>query len=152
MSKVSVVVATIPPKLLPGEGGVLAGLLEDRKFDVVKVFAIPGEADDFVREQGASILQGSPGAVWVDEVEMVEAPRCEGEPTPMLLWCPSCKERHVDEGEWTLKKHHTHACQHCGMVWRPAIVHTVGVQFLPGFKNEPHGTSASVGDDEDFPF
>lgn len=31
--------------------------------------------------------------------------------------------------------HHTHACQHCGMVWRPAVVPTVGVYFLPGFKN-----------------
>ncbi len=29
-----------------------------------------------------------------------------------------------------------HACQHCGLVWRPAIVATCGVQFLPGFKSE----------------
>lgn len=34
-----------------------------------------------------------------------------------------------------LKLHHTHACQSCGMVWRPALVATVGVRFLPGFKN-----------------
>ena len=33
------------------------------------------------------------------------------------------------------KPHHTHACQHCGHVWRPAIVNTVGVMFLQGFKN-----------------
>ncbi len=58
------------------------------------------------------------------------------EPIPMLLWCPECGTRHVDEGEFTTKSHHTHACQTCGMVWRPAIVPTVGVQFLPGFKNE----------------
>lgn len=58
------------------------------------------------------------------------------DPIPMLLWCPSCKERHIDEGEFSTKEHHTHACQHCGLVWRPAIVHTVGVRFLPGFKNE----------------
>ena len=35
-----------------------------------------------------------------------------------------------------VKSHHTHACQTCGMVWRPAIIATVGVQFLPGFKDE----------------
>lgn len=57
------------------------------------------------------------------------------EPIPMLLWCPECRARHVDVGEFATKQHHTHACQHCGHCWRPAIVHTVGVQFLPGFKN-----------------
>jgi ribosomal protein L32 len=56
-------------------------------------------------------------------------------PVPMLLWCPQCGERHIDEGEFKTKAHHTHACQSCGMVWRPAIVSTVGVQYLPGFKN-----------------
>jgi hypothetical protein len=57
------------------------------------------------------------------------------EPIPMLLWCPSCGERHIDVGEFATKVHHTHACQHCGMVWRPAVVATFGVQWLPGFKN-----------------
>jgi hypothetical protein len=52
---------------------------------------------------------------------------------PMLLACPICGARHIDEGEFATKLHHTHACQNCGMVWRPAIVPTVGVQFLPGF-------------------
>jgi rubredoxin len=56
-------------------------------------------------------------------------------PIPMLLWCPECGARHVDVGEFATKPHHTHACQHCGHVWRPAIVPTTGVQFLPGFKN-----------------
>jgi hypothetical protein len=54
---------------------------------------------------------------------------------PMLLWCPSCGERHIDAGEFATREHHTHACQSCGVVWRPAIVPTVGVQFLPGFKD-----------------
>ncbi len=54
---------------------------------------------------------------------------------PILLNCPSCGERHIDEGIWSTKAHHNHACQHCGMVWRPAIIATVGVRFLPGFKN-----------------
>jgi hypothetical protein len=60
-------------------------------------------------------------------------------PIPMLLWCPApgCNTRHVDKGEFATKHHHTHACQACGMVWRPAIVPTVGVQFLPGFKDDP---------------
>jgi hypothetical protein len=40
-------------------------------------------------------------------------------------------------GVFATKPHHTHACQHCGMVWRPALVPTVGVEFLPGYKNEP---------------
>lgn len=57
------------------------------------------------------------------------------EPVPMLIWCPECGERHIDEGEFAERLHHTHACQTCGMVWRPAIEHTVGVQYLPGFKN-----------------
>jgi len=58
-------------------------------------------------------------------------------PIPMLLWCPQCRARHIDVGEFATKPHHTHACQSCGMVWRPALVPTVGVQFLPGFKNLP---------------
>lgn len=46
----------------------------------------------------------------------------------------------VDKPDWgrVTKLHHTHACQTCGHVWRPAIVNTVGVQFLPGFKDEPN--------------
>jgi len=57
------------------------------------------------------------------------------QPVPMRLNCPECGALHIDEGEFATKPHHTHACQMCGMVWRPAIVCTVGVQFLPGFKN-----------------
>lgn len=57
-------------------------------------------------------------------------------PIPMILACPVCGRRHIDAGEFATKPHHTHACQTCGMVWRPAIVPTVGVRFLPGFKDE----------------
>jgi hypothetical protein len=67
-------------------------------------------------------------------------------PIEMLLWCPECGERHVDEGEFATKEHHTHACQHCGHVWRPAIVPTCGVQFLPGFKNEPAAEERPTSD------
>lgn len=57
-------------------------------------------------------------------------------PVPMRLVCPACGNLHIDEGEFATKPHHTHACQHCGEVWRPAVVATVGVRFLPGFRNE----------------
>lgn len=56
-------------------------------------------------------------------------------PIPMYLTCPKCSERHIDVGEFATKPHHTHACQACGLTWRPAIAPTVGVAFLPGFKD-----------------
>jgi hypothetical protein len=58
------------------------------------------------------------------------------DPIPMLLWCPLCFGRHIDEGEFATKPHHTHSCQYCGNTWRPAVVATVGVDFLPGFAND----------------
>jgi rubredoxin len=66
------------------------------------------------------------------------APMTPPEPdaVPIILYCPMCQFRHIDVGEFAVKKHHTHACQNCGHCWRPAIVPTVGVQFLPGFKNK----------------
>lgn len=65
-------------------------------------------------------------------------------PVPMLLWCPLCHTRHIDEGEFATKPHHSHSCQNpeCGLTWRPAVKATVGVKTLPGFYNgpkEPHG-------------
>ena len=48
------------------------------------------------------------------------------EPIPARLTCPACGQLHVDEGEFATRPHHTHACQHCGMTWRPAVVPTVG--------------------------
>jgi hypothetical protein len=55
---------------------------------------------------------------------------------PMILYCPICRARHIDREEFAKKAHHTHACQGCGHVWRPAVVATCGVEFLPGFKND----------------
>lgn len=63
-------------------------------------------------------------------------------PVPMRLACEGCGELHIDEGEFATKPHHTHACQKCGLTWRPAVVCTVGVRFLPGFKNAPVGPTA----------
>jgi hypothetical protein len=54
---------------------------------------------------------------------------------PMIMQCPQCRARHIDTGEFAYKPHHTHACQKCGFCWRPALVPTKGVRFLPGFKD-----------------
>lgn len=57
-------------------------------------------------------------------------------PIPLILYCPMCQERHIDEGVHATRPHRTHSCQSCGHTWRPAIVPTVGVKYLPGYKNE----------------
>jgi hypothetical protein len=67
---------------------------------------------------------------------IINPPPRDPPPIPMLLSCPACHARHIDEGEFVTKIHHTHACQSCGHCWRPAIVPTIGVQFLPGFRNK----------------
>lgn len=54
---------------------------------------------------------------------------------PMILHCPSCHTRHIDQGSLATTEHRTHACQSCGVLWAPAVVPTVGVQFLPGCKD-----------------
>lgn len=64
-------------------------------------------------------------------------------PEPMILICPSCGGRHIDVGIFATKPHHTHACQHCGIVWRPALFDTVGVAFLPGFLDEGLDSNAA---------
>lgn len=56
-------------------------------------------------------------------------------PIPITLWCPN-GHRHVDKGAFEAKPHHTHSCQVCGITWRPAVVDTVGVLYLPGFKDD----------------
>jgi rubredoxin len=60
----------------------------------------------------------------------------EKEAIPIQLNCPRCGEQHLDLGDFATKLHHTHACQKCGLVWRPCKFFTVGVKFLPGYKNE----------------
>jgi len=59
----------------------------------------------------------------------------QASPIPMILHCPMCHARHIDEGEFATRPHHTHSCQTCGHCFRPALINTIGVQFLPGFKN-----------------
>lgn len=68
---------------------------------------------------------------------MLETGKCHPDYTiPMILHCPECGERHIDEQEFAEVAHHTHACQGCGFVWRPAKVNTHGVRFLPGYRND----------------
>lgn len=57
-------------------------------------------------------------------------------PVPLRLSCPVCGMWHLDEGDLATTPHRTHACQHCGALWAPAVVPTVGVKFLPGCRNE----------------
>ena len=57
-------------------------------------------------------------------------------PIAMRLPCERCGTLHIDVGHFATHPHHTHTCQHCGLTWRPAKEHTVGVQWIPGFKNE----------------
>lgn len=49
------------------------------------------------------------------------------QPVPLLLACPLCHHRHVDEGEWATKPHRTHLCSTCGHKWQPLDFATVGV-------------------------
>jgi len=58
------------------------------------------------------------------------------EAIPMRLNCPECGMLHVDQGEFATRIHHTHSCQSCGLTWRPCVLPTVGVQHLPGFKDD----------------
>lgn len=51
-------------------------------------------------------------------------------PVRMRLPCERCGTLHIDRGEFSTRPHHTHQCEECGLVWRPAIVDTVGVRFL----------------------
>jgi hypothetical protein len=107
------------------------------------VLAVGGYVWNSAYPENASIVRGI--SELFDRVHVATAP-----PVPMLLHCPMCGERHIDEGEFATKEHHTHACQgfvvkdgkkrRCGHVWRPAIVATVGVEALPGFVNAPGDT------------
>lgn len=67
-------------------------------------------------------------------------------PVPMRLPCPECGRLHIDSGVWADRPHHSHACQYCGAIWRPAVIPTVGVRFLPGMRNEPDAGASALRD------
>ncbi len=119
--------ADLPP---PGVADDAVALIQSQDPAWIRLHA------DFARERDMHRRTlGELDAVHRELERLRSQQRPEGAPIPMLLWCPSCHTRHVDEGEFTEKPHHTHACQSCGFVWRPAVVATVGVKFLPGFKD-----------------
>ncbi|HYD38081.1 MAG TPA: helix-turn-helix transcriptional regulator [Allosphingosinicella sp.] len=66
----------------------------------------------------------------------------ERAPIDMLLFCPKCGVKHVDDPEpgmvrkgvseepWTNPPHRSHLCHACYTIWRPADVPTNGVERL----------------------
>lgn len=66
-------------------------------------------------------------------------------PIPMILPCPKCGKKHVDEGEWATKLHRTHLCAFCRLAFRPAHVSTVGVERLPSVPVPSAGSPVPVG-------
>jgi hypothetical protein len=72
---------------------------------------------------------------WAD-IAAVAAAEIRKIPIPMRLPCEKCGALHIDEGRFATEPHETHVCQSCGLTWKPARVPTVGVAFLPGYKNE----------------
>ncbi len=53
------------------------------------------------------------------------------DPVPMVLFCPRCGTRHIDQADpangWLNPPHRSHLCASCGNIWRPADIATVGV-------------------------
>lgn len=49
-------------------------------------------------------------------------------PVRIIIHCPTCAERHIDEPD--SRSHVSHDCASCGCVWRPADVPTIGVEAL----------------------
>lgn len=96
-----------------------------------KFFEVTGNRSEFIFSGWSGELTEGERAVVEDREPIEIVPT----PVPMILFCPN-GHRHIDEDEFATKVHHTHACQLCGIVWRPAVVPTVGVWFLPGFKNK----------------
>jgi len=94
---------------------------------------------DFARARELLAGTGPRDLLVVRVAEALARERVQGVRPPLAirLHCPECGELHIDEGQWATRVHHTHSCQNCGATWRPAVGPTVGVRFLPGFKNAP---------------
>lgn len=87
-------------------------------------------------------------------IAILDLPPLNGEPVPMVLFCPKCGVQHIDEPElpyigdriietgdeeaaacireatWNNPPHRSHLCLSCGHIWRPADIATVGVQAV----------------------
>ncbi len=73
-------------------------------------------------------------------------PELVPQPMKQVIYCPlsakcecgrprMCGARHVDKGAFATKPHHTHSCQSCGGSFRLQKEATVGVDFIPEFKD-----------------
>jgi len=102
-------------------------------FEVAAIYGVPATIGGWPEHLRPIVMPTAPNDISVLEGGTVVA---EPKPIPMLIWCPMCCARHIDEGEFATKVHTSHSCQKCGLTWRPCVEPTVGVQFLPGFKNE----------------
>lgn len=51
-------------------------------------------------------------------------------PIRMIIPCPACGRRHLDEGPWATRVHTSHLCLFCGVIWKPCNLPTVGVASL----------------------
>jgi hypothetical protein len=132
----------IAPRAQADEVTALRAALEraaDTIFDLA--CKVPGE----IAMSNALAAQDSIRDAFGFPAPKVDAKPVAREPIPMILTCPACNARHIDEGAFATKPHHTHACQSCGMCWRPAVVPTAGVRFLPEFKNAATDPSPSPG-------
>lgn len=72
---------------------------------------------------------------WLEAREGLQAAlNSTNDPAPidMLLWCPRCHTKHVDEASegWDNPPHRSHLCHACGCIWRPADVPTNGVHTI----------------------
>jgi hypothetical protein len=96
-----------------------------------------------LRERGIGLLDAARQRAMVDEIvyagvcfrarhwrELAEA----REPVPMIMFCPSCGSRHIDQADpdngWLNPPHRSHLCAACGHIWRPADIATVGVEEI----------------------
>ncbi len=115
---------------IPEYAPLLADKYEDLKLGIEASVAGAGFQSRYALDHG-NLLSGI-SALYADSLATLP-------PMELLLSCPVCHARHIDVGEFAKKPHHTHACQGCGNVWRPAKEPTVGVQYLSGYKNAPTG-------------
>lgn len=57
------------------------------------------------------------------------------------LFCPSCRERHVDRGPWARRVHRTHLCLFCGTTWR-VVPYVFGRPIPKGFQAPTRGPTS----------
>lgn len=62
-------------------------------------------------------------------VDGIKAMTAHPAPVAMVLFCPHCKEQHIERGKWKTTPHRTHACYRCHKPFTPASVQTFGVEY-----------------------